>query len=148
MKLAFYKGTKRGIAGLYNIGVRIITKGKYSHCEAVFSDGMSASSSFIDGGVRFKKIDYDPKKWDFIDIDDSFEDQMRDWFKKHDGAPYDILGNIHFLIPVVGDDKSSWCCSEAIAESMSIKDAWRFHPNSLFSIVQSMENFHNNETKE
>ena len=68
MQVAFYKGTRSGIAGIYSRGVRFITKGKYSHCELIFSDGMSASASFMDGGVRFKRIEYDPAHWDIIDV--------------------------------------------------------------------------------
>lgn len=33
MKAAFYKGTRPNIQGLYNIIVRAVTKGVYSHCE-------------------------------------------------------------------------------------------------------------------
>ena len=50
IKIAFYKGTKDGIAGVYNRGARWIEDGIYSHCEIIFSNGLSASSSFMGGG--------------------------------------------------------------------------------------------------
>ena len=52
MKAAFYKGTRPGLQGIYSRAVRAIDRGPYSHCELVFSDGLSASASYIDGGVR------------------------------------------------------------------------------------------------
>ncbi len=141
MRIAFYKGTRPRLAGIYNRGVRVVTKGKYSHCEAIFSDGMSASASFADGGVRFKSIQYDPAHWDFIEIPDVFEPRIRKWFEDHKGDSYDVLGNVHFLVPLVGDDKSRWCCSEALAAAIGVVDAWRFHPNSLYAILTTFNQF-------
>lgn len=139
MIVAFYKGTRPGLAGIYNRGVRIVTKGVYSHAELIFSDGISASASFADGGVRFKQIDYDPSKWDFVEIPDRLEPRIRAWFEDHEGDLYDILGNVHFLVPLVGDSKSRWCCSEALGAAIGIPDAWRFHPNSLYAILKFFE---------
>ena len=49
---AFYQGTRPGLPGLYNRLVRWLDRGEFSHCELVFGDGMSASASFMDHGVR------------------------------------------------------------------------------------------------
>ena len=68
MKLACYKGKRGGTAGFFDAAVRWWTRGPYSHVELVFSDGMSASSSMRDGGVRFKEIEYHPDRWDFIEL--------------------------------------------------------------------------------
>lgn len=138
MKVAFFKGTKKGLAGFYNQMVRIVTKGKYSHCEVIFNDKMSASASFMDGGVRFKKIEYSSDNWDFIELPDSLEKFALEWFKEHDGEDYDLFGNLHFIIPLFGDEKHKWCCSEACATALGIRDAWRFHPNSLNAILKTM----------
>lgn len=67
MKLALYKSTRPGLPGLYNRLVRWWTDSEYSHCELVFSDGMCGSSSWLDGGVRLKRIELDPDHWDVID---------------------------------------------------------------------------------
>lgn len=141
MRIAFYKGTRPGVAGVYNRGVRGVTKGKYSHCEAIFSDGMSASASFADGGVRFKFIVYDPAHWDFVEIPDWLEARIRKWFEDHEGDLYDVLGNVHFLVPFVGDSKFRWCCSEALGAAIGLIDAWRFHPNSLYAILKTFNDF-------
>lgn len=137
LRIAFYKGTKKGLAGLYNRGVRFVTKGKYSHVEIVFENGLSASSSFMDGGVRFKAIDYNSQNWDFVTIDDKFSSAAWEWFSEHEGQKYDLIGNIHFLLPMIGDNRHKWSCSESIAESLGVPDSWRVHPNSLYGIVKT-----------
>lgn len=131
LRAAFYKGTRPGFAGIYSRGVRVATKGKYSHCELIFSDGVSASASFVDGGVRFKQIEYSHDHWDFIDLPDQLEGRARIWFGEHKGDGYDLLGNIHFLAPVIGDDKDKWSCAESVAAALQMKDPWRYSPNSL-----------------
>lgn len=136
MKIAFYKGTSRGIKGFYNIAVRAVTKGIYSHCELVFSDGISASASFLDCGVRFKKIEFDPEHWDFIDLPDELELGARAWFAKNVGAGYDIFGNVRFVFWPVSEQKKRFFCSEAIAKSLGLIEAWRYDPNTLYSALK------------
>ena len=68
MKVAFYKGKRGGFAGAFDATVRWWTRGAYSHVELIFSDGMSASASARDGGVRFKRIEFKPEHWDFVDL--------------------------------------------------------------------------------
>lgn len=140
MKIAFYKGTPKGWRGLYSRGVRIVTKGHYSHCEVIFKDGVSASSSIAHGGVRFALVTYNDAEWDFVEVPDALEADARHWFFKHQGDKYDFLGNIHFVIPVVGDEKKKWCCSEAVGEALGLRDAWRFNPNSLYAVLASFRN--------
>jgi len=89
-RAAFYRGTRPGVAGVYSRGVRLVDRGPYSHCELIFSDGMAASASWMDGGVRFKRIDFDPEHWDFIDIPQEKEALARQWFEKHKGRELNI----------------------------------------------------------
>lgn len=135
MKAAFYKGTRPGIAGLYNRLVRWWRKGPYSHVELVFSDGISASSSFEDGGVRFKQIDFDPDNWDLIELPGYDEPAARAWFEQHEGEPYDVLGNIGFLWRPISGMRWMQFCSEAFLSALGFHDTWRFCPNDAFVIV-------------
>lgn len=135
---AFYKGTRPGAAGIYSRGVRFWTKGPYSHCEAVFSDGMSASASFEDGGVRFKAISYEPARWDFIQLPAILEAPARTWFEGHDGEGYDLMGNLHFVLGPVPDSRNRKFCSEALAAALGIADPWRFDPNDLAVLLHFM----------
>jgi hypothetical protein len=137
IRVYFYKAIRPGLAGIYSHGVRLVTKSIYSHCEIQFSDGMAASSSFIDKGVRFAQIEFDPTHWDCIELPaELFEAKARQWFQDHLGQPYDLLGNIHFLFSVVGDDKRKWFCSEAVGAALGLPNSWRFDPGTLYQAVQ------------
>ena len=138
MIVAFYKGTHEGISGLYNVIVRAWDRGIYSHCEVIFSDNISASASYIDGGVRFKNISYTSDNWDFVDIGNIDEHAAREWFVKHQGQGYDLRGNLHFVIGFIGDSKKKWFCSEAVAASLGFKEPWRFTPNTLHATLSTM----------
>lgn len=143
MKVALYRGTRPGWQGVYSRGVRWIDRGPYSHCEIVFSDGMSASASYIDGGVRFKRIDYTehPEHWDFIALDSTPDDEAyaRAWFDAHDGDPYDIWGNVRFVVPFVRDSQRGKFCSEAVAAALRLRDPWRYGPCGLAAILAGPE---------
>ena len=141
MKIAFYKATRSGLQGLYSRGVRLIDGGPYSHCELIFSNGISASASFIDGGVRFKQIDYNNNHWDIFSIPDPDgiqELRANDWFVEHEGDKYDILGNVRFVFGFVKHDNNKQFCSEACAEALGFYEGWRYGPNGLASIIKRL----------
>lgn len=135
MRAAFYKGTRPGLAGIYSRGVRLWTRSPYSHAEIIFSDGMAASSSFIDGGVRFKHIKFEPAHWDFIEID-ADEDAVRQWFAVHEGRAYDLLGNLGFVIGFIRDGSDKWSCAESIADALGYPEPWRYSPAILYSVIK------------
>lgn len=134
-RAAFYKGTRPGLPGVYNHLVRKWERGPYSHCELIFSDGMSASASFEDKGVRFKAIDYTPENWDFIDLPPHLEGPARAWFEDHDGWSYDIRGNFHHVIGFIPASTKKKFCSSACAEALGMPTAWRFGPNALYAAL-------------
>ena len=135
MKVAFYKSTRPGWQGLYSRAARLVDRGPYSHAEMVFSDGMSASASFVDGGVRFKKIDYNPAHWDFVDAPGD-EGAAMAWFIEHNGASYDLIGNLSFLCPLIPHSVRKWFCSEAIAAALGIPEPHRLGPNGLAAVLR------------
>lgn len=138
---AFYKGTHAGVPGIYNRLVRWWTRSPYSHVELVFFDGgpgavsQTASSSYMDGGVRFKWIEFDPDRWDFVDLPGQLAEPARAWFDAHEGDRYDLLGNVHFIVSAVGDDKRKWFCSEAVAAALGMPDPARFDPGTLYAAL-------------
>ena len=138
MRAAFYKATRPGWQGIYSRAVRWIDRGPYSHCELVFSDGLSGSASYIDGGVRLKRIDYNPAHWDLVDLPASLEPYARDWFERNAGAPYDLMGNVRFVLPWLADSERGWFCSEAIAAALGWAEPWRFGPNGLSALLRSI----------
>lgn len=135
MRAAFYKGRKR----LFNRLTAWWLRGPYSHCELILGTDLQgrsicASSSFMDGGVRVKHMVLDPDHWDVIDVGGS-ADFARDWLQVHHGQGYDLLGLVGFVMRVLGQDKSRWVCSEAVAAMLGIPDAWRFDPCSLWAAL-------------
>lgn len=138
MRAAFYKSTRPGIPGIYNRVVRWGRQSPYSHCELIFSDGMAASSSFMDGGVRFKQIDFDSAHWDFVELPDSLERAARQWFMDHEADEYDVMGNLFFVLSVFRESQDKVFCSEAIAAALGFIEPWRFDPGALFSVLSHL----------
>jgi hypothetical protein len=135
-RAAFYKGTHASLPGIYNRLVRWWTRSTYSHVELIFPWGASASSSALDGGVRYKTIEFDPAKWDFVDLPLALAPGAQDWFDAHYGQGYDYLGNVHFVFAPVGDDKRRWFCSEAVAAALGMPDPARFDPGTLCAALK------------
>lgn len=138
MRAAFYTGTRPGISGLYNRVVRWWEPGDCSHCELIFSDGMSASASFMDKGVRFKEIEYDPTRWAIVELGIQFDEAgARQWFELHDKEEYNVIGQMHFVVSPIRIDHGYWC-SSAVAASLGMKDPWRYGPNLLKAVLSSI----------
>lgn len=134
MRAAFYKGRKPGIAGIFDVAVHHWEDGCYAHVELVFADGSSASSTFLDGGVRFTKpgdIDFTADDWDFIELVGFDEASARAWFEQHVGDKYDVWGDARFVCGLIHQRPHEEFCSEAVGAALELEDAWRFDPNAL-----------------
>lgn len=138
MKIAFYKGRSR----LFNLFVSWWTRGPYSHCEAVFDYGpgvasptLCASSSFMDGGVRFKMIDLTQDHWDIIDVPVVDQERVYAWFNEHKGEAYDALGLLSTSTPIP-DMQHRWFCNEAVGAAAGLQEPWRFTPNSFSRVCE------------
>ena len=147
MILAAYHGTRPGLPGLYNRVVRIVGRGPYSHVELVFADRAAVergetveswSASWMDGGVRCKPIAFDPSRWHFVALPWADAAKARAWFLAHDGSPYDLAGNVRFVLPFLPDSARGWFCSEAIAAALGLREAWRYEPNHLVTICRDL----------
>jgi hypothetical protein len=136
MKVALYKGKRGGFAGAFDAAVRWWTRGAYSHVELIFSDGMSASASARDGGVRFKDIEYHPDRWDIIEIE-ADEEYARAFIEKRVGLGYDYFGLFGFVWRPHNGAASLWFCSELIAGALKLNDPWRYCVNTISSIFRS-----------
>ncbi len=138
MKIAFYKGRAR----VFNRFVSWWTNGPYSHCEAVFELGnglagpvLCWSSSWMDGGVRWKVMQLDPEHWDIIDVPAFDDARALWWFGEHKDDEYDLLGLLSTSLPI-RHAKRRWFCSEAIATAVGMQEGWRFDPNGLARICE------------
>lgn len=130
--VALYKGTRPGIEGIYNRLGRFLDRGPYSHAELKFPNGLSASSSFMDKGVRTKQINYSSVGyWDFLPLPTELEAKTWDWFRENDGKKYDILGNLRFASNFFRDSSNKWFCSEAIMAALGFYEPYRYGPSGL-----------------
>jgi len=141
MKAAFFKGHSAGLAGIFDIADHLWEEGDYSHCELVFSDGRSASSVLSDG-VRFTPkgtINFsDATQWDLLDLPGVLESAALTWFMKHQGEPYDILGDLHFVVGLIGHQEGHKFCSFACGAACGFEQSWRFDPNSLYVALKRL----------
>lgn len=142
MRVAFYIASKGNKLDKW---IGLLTWGKYSHCELVFEEfvNTSYSSSPRDGGTRFKKIDFNPEHWDFVEIDLSVEEEWRAlvFCKEESGKPYDWFGAI-FRLPILN---GRWYCSEVCVEALKIagfpikQSAFWSTPNTLFKELRDAQ---------
>lgn len=126
MKLALYKG--KGTVG--NAIIRWWTKSAYSHCELVIGD-VSYSSSLRDGGVRAKRIDYNPDRWDFVDLPWGTENDVQMLYAQTKDEPYgwlDLLWRQVFNRP---GDSIGWFCSEWCAAALGLPAPQSYSPATL-----------------
>jgi hypothetical protein len=137
MKIAFYKGLHRD-SSLLDKGICIASFSRYSHCEIVFSDGLCASSSWMDGGVRFKAINIGSGNWDVygLSIPDVQEALARSLFNLHEGSGYDVRGAVAARFGVDWRAKDAFFCSGICAEACGIDSCQT--PGSLFSHLGSL----------
>lgn len=137
MKAAFFKGDHKGWRGYFGRAVRMWTLGRYSHVELVFSDGQCGSSLYLEGGVRYRKVDFsNTADWDFVELPDSLEKDARNWFDSHIDKAYDFLGDFHFIVGAVAASRDKWFCSRAVADALGLEDGWRYEPNVLASALK------------
>lgn len=105
----------------------MLDHGPYSHGELVFSDHITGSS-WADTGVSLRDMPgrYEPDIWNYWTLPDELEADSRRWFADNQGALYDPFGCVRFAIGVVRQTADRWYCHEAIAESLGLRDSWRF----------------------
>lgn len=108
---AFYKAQGE----LFDYLVRAWEGGKYSHCEVLTPAGLWLSSSPRDGGVRYKDIEVDFTKWDFVAVPVNAEKftAASTWGAAQVGKKYDWLGIfLSQVIPLCIEDPKKFFCSE------------------------------------
>ncbi|HSW19000.1 MAG TPA: hypothetical protein VLJ86_17405 [Ramlibacter sp.] len=153
--VAFYKGRNRWSSRFLAWWMR----SDYSHCEVVLSrDGdlyECGSSSFLDGGVRIKRIKLDPAHWTLyevpIDIErvraiiqrnDLTDGQAaaafaRAWFDSHAGEGYDVPGLLGFVFRRIKGWARAWWCSEACTAALAWADPWRFDVGTFLAVART-----------
>lgn len=141
MQLIFYKAVNGTI---YDKSIAFYTRGKYSHCEILFSDGVCFSASPRDGGTRFKVIEVE-SHWDRIAVGTSHEDEVWQWCARQVGKPYDWLGILGLSLNYRNSDKKKWYCSEVCVTALrrvGLLDVRpNLSPNALYRRIMSRKSF-------
>lgn len=139
LRVAFYKGRSRP----FNLLVSWKMDGPYSHTEAVLGTNpisglmTCASSSFMDGGVRFKDIELEPDRWDIIEVAGVDPERVAEWFRQRLGQPYDVRGLVSFVLPV-GNTPDGYFCNEAVGAAIGLPEPARFDPNSFACVLERL----------
>ena len=125
INLAFFRAE---YGGLFAKLIKFRTGGEHSHVEMIFPQltitdqkrrrelQLCFSSYEKEGGVRFKFIHLDPKKWDIvpIEIPDNKLDELLAFSSSLADAKYDWLGIVKFVLPHVPERPDRFFCSEVV----------------------------------
>lgn len=149
--LALYHGHRGGTgwrvwAARFTDGLtRVLTRGRYSHCEIAIrlpetADGQEYecySASLRDGGVRLKTMPLPGNKWDLIDLstDPLLAARLFTVWQLTRTKPYDLTGAFGVVFKF-RENPQRWFCSEWCAEVLGLPDSWRFSPNDLAAILR------------
>ena len=147
--LALYKGRRDGsgwrawVARFTDGLTRILTRGRYSHCEIAVrlpetADGQEYecySASIRDRGVRRKTMPLPAAKWDLIPLPDSVGGRLETLWVQTQGQGYDLPGafGVVFGLP---ENRRRWFCSEWVGKALGLPESWRFSPNDLAVIAR------------
>lgn len=137
--LAFYSGWGGSVGDrLIDLAVRVATLSRFSHVEVLPGGAKigrphnAISSSPRDGGVREKRIQFDQKKWVFVEV--PAERLSLAAFSCNQGAKYDYFGAmaspLRLPVPIFG--RGRFFCSELAALIIDCPDPWAWSPGRLF----------------
>ena len=146
--LALYHGHRGGTgwrvwAARFTDGLtRILTRGRYSHCELAVrlpetADGQEYecySASLRDKGVRRKIMPLPSAKWDLIALPDSVGGRLHGLWKETQGQGYDLPGAFGVVFGL-RENRRRWFCSEWVGKALGLAESWRFSPNDLAVIA-------------
>lgn len=115
------------------------TRSRYAHCELVRADRRPREgerhrcigASLMDGGVRVKKITFDPGKWRFVHVPWA---PSNTWNRalRHVGEPYDLRAFVWtHLFNFRRQARDKWFCSELIAEALDLNMPHAYSPGDL-----------------
>ena len=152
--LAFYKGKTSSNYGwfrnltfrLYNRMTKFFTKGKYSHVELVIKEDTEEyftcySSSYMDKGVRVKKMLLPTDKWDLVEIHNIDKAKIEKFYQQTKDKDYDLIGAIG-VVAGLREHPNKYFCSEWCFDCLFNSDqGWRFSPNHLYSIIVGKNNY-------
>ncbi len=132
MKIALYHFRRDGWLGVADRLIGFFLQSRYTHIELIFSDGMSASSSWQDGGVRVKNIPEDFDRWEYSTLPDVYdEDYARAWFHANQDCLYDYMGAAGVVAKLFRVATGKWFCCSSIQTALQVPGDVRIAPEDL-----------------
>ncbi len=135
IRVAFRYNDSRLFARL----VCLVQGGDSAHCEVsmrcVSDVHECVSASWVDGGVRVKRMALPADKWRIYEMPGDAADAQT-WADHHRGAPYDWLGLLGFFVRRIPGFPNAWFCSEASASILGLQDPHRYDLALLESVCQ------------
>lgn len=134
IRVAFRHGDRRLFARL----VCLWRGGDSAHCEVAHAwdaDGqhLCVSASWLDGGVRGKRIAMPADKWRIYALAGN-PLQVQQWLAEHQGQRYDALGLLGFVVPRIKGWVNAWFCSEVAAALLRLPEPRLFDLRTLESV--------------
>jgi len=142
--LAFYKAKKTKL----DKAICFFTRSKYSHVEMIVgplngTSGMSISSSGRNGGVKERKINFNPERWDIVEVPWGPDDAVNVLRGELD-KPYDFFGILFSqFFNARLHSKSRWFCSEICAYGLNMSEPHRYSPGDLYLAIQERNLIYN-----
>lgn len=124
--------------------VRRVTGSPYSHVELLQTEPINhatlcISASKRDGScVRMKWITFKPGHWDFIAVPDLDPEKCWTRAAQHLGAPYDTIGAVLTVTPIVTSRPGKWFCSELLGDAAGIPQPHTLTPGRLAKTLKQM----------
>jgi hypothetical protein len=126
--------------------IRWWTKSPYSHCEIIFTNGLTFSADCNSTGIRtkFKTSNHNTVDWDFVKIpvDAETEAKLFRWATTEAGCLYDFVGIVFTqILPLSFQNPWWWFCSELctafLQQAGLLTDliAYKLNPGQLFKIL-------------
>lgn len=149
MKLIFTSSYTRPIPLL----ISILSRSKISHCEFVFSDGLTIYPSFYSNKVILTRKRYEkPNIYSFdLNVTSQEEKVIRQWAEDQLGMPYDfscftVHEKLLFRKKESWKDSGTWMCSEFCARGLDLI-GWELYPKNkniilpmdLYNTIKEME---------
>jgi hypothetical protein len=78
------------------------------------------SASFMDGGVRQKRMLLPSTKWRIYEIPDVSPAEVVMWFERHHNKKYDTFGLFGFVWRRIRGSVNKYFCSEAVADMIRL----------------------------
>ena len=135
LRIGFQHSGRTGLMRLVAPFSSWVDRSPYSHTELQLPDG-TCCTALPGKGVVMRKVDLNPKNFDFLPLPGHLEPRIRDWYAEHEGEGYDWLGNVRFLTPLISEERKHWFCSESHMAAIGVPEPWRFGPGGTYNLIK------------